>query len=381
VILATHADIFDALDPSTAAAVDEFWEVDFRSTVVADDLVDRARGLDLVGVVTAWEFFTPLVAEVASRLCLPANDPGKVLAARNKSAMASAFTRAGVRHARTRVVGRQTPAEEIVGSIDAYPVVVKPADNAGSCGVSVVHGPEGLQDAVDGARDWPEEFPHGIPLDTDILIQDYVGGREYSVETVGVDGEFRHVAITEKLTTTGSSRAELGHLVPARVDGAVREALLEEVTRALTAVGFRFGVAHTEVKVERGDAWIIETGVRPGGDLIPRLVQLSGGVDLIDASIAAATGQPVTLDAGGAGQASTVRFIVPPRAGVVRSLGNLPTDERVVEARFSKKVGDRVDSVSDNVSRLGHVILVGPDASTVDAEARRVLGAVRVVLT
>jgi biotin carboxylase len=380
VIVASHRSLIDSFSPAVIAAVDEFWEVDYRAADIAASLIERSSGVDIAGVVTGWEFFTPLAAVVADGLGLPANDPSRVLAARNKKAMAEAFSDAGVRHARTTVVGPDDAIDIAAAGLD-FPVVVKPADNAGSCGVSVVETFDELPDAIRRARSWPTEFPHDIPLDTDVLVQSYVGGSEYSVESVAFDGEFHHVAVTEKLTTTGSSRAELGHLVPARVAPDVRERIVAEVTSALRAVGFRYGVAHTEVKVDDGEAWIIETGVRPGGDLIPVLVHLAGEVDLLDAYVAAATGlRPSITREPHASTASLVRFIVPPHEGVVARLDNLPTGSEVVTAVFAKEPGDQIAAVSDNVSRLGHFVLRGDDPDALATRAEHLLGEITVEL-
>ena len=377
VILASHQDLYDQFGHDVTTWVDEFWPVDYAAADIADVLVTKAANAGVVGVVTGWEFFTPLAAEVAHRLGVPANDPEKVGAARNKKDMAIAFARAGVRHARTTVIGPDDDLDE-VGHALSYPAVIKPADNAGSCGVSVIGHAAELTEAVAQARSWPTEFPHNIPLDVDVLAQEYIGGREFSVETVGFDGELSHIAVTEKLTTSGSVRAELGHLVPARADGWER--ITDEASKALRAVGFRYGVAHTEIKLDdAGQAWVIETGVRPGGDLIPRLVDLAVGVDLIGAYVATATGERPDLSGHPSESTSAiVRFIVPPHEGTLEVLDNLPDGRDVVEAVFSKKPGDRIEAPGDNVSRLGHFILTGPHADALVGRADELLDQVKV---
>lgn len=380
VVVATHRSIYDGYSERLRDKIDAPIFVDYASPDVRADLVEASREHDVAGVITGWEFFTALTAEVAADLGLPGNDPSLTPAARNKWRMAQVLHAAGVNHA---VTVHAADADELARQIEAngldYPLVVKPVENAGSVGVRVVDDGIELDAAVKNAQAWPLEFPHDIALDNSVLAQSYVGGREYSVESLAVDGEIRHLAVTEKATTQGAFRAETGHTVPALLDEGDRDVLVAETTKALRALGFRNGAAHTEVKLWNGRAWIIESGLRPAGDHIVKLATLATGTDFARSYVRAVTGGglpvigPVERHAG-------VRFVVPERTGQVVAVEPLDPQPSVVEGAILVSEGEEVGSVADNISRLAYVIAIADDRDELDARLEAAVKSVKVTV-
>jgi biotin carboxylase len=318
---------------------------------------------------------------VAAELGLPGHDHLMGDACRNKRLMAQAFERAGVSVPRTVVVADGEDAAVAIRTAGLeYPVVVKPAENAGSVGVSVVRAEADLTAAVRSARSWPREFPHDIMLDPAILVQEYIGGAEYSVETVVTHGRIHHLAITQKFTTNDASRAELGHTVPAAIDPETEGAIYQTVTAALNALGLRNGLGHTEVKVpDVGPPRIIEVGARPPGDHIMKLVKLALGIDEAQAYLRVALGEEPDLRPT-RNRAAAIRFITAPSEGIFAGLGGLPDDRPDVSWAIYAEPGTRCGTARDNVGRLGHVIVVADTAARANALADEVLAGVTVTL-
>lgn len=378
VVTVTQGNVVPSLDPEVSESSDVTLLVDFAADTVVDDISAALRGQEVVGVISGWEFFSGIVSEVAERLSLPGNVVDKSHLARNKWDMATAFHESGVRHARTVVAGDAAGlAREIAANSLQYPLVVKPVENAGSVGVSIIQDRSELKAAVSAAQAFPTEFPHGFALDNRVLAQEYIGGLEYSVESVAHHGRIQHVAITEKATSDGSHRAELGHIVPAGLDEAAIDEVHSEVTRALTTLGFRNGVSHTEVKLWKGKAWIIEAGLRPGGDHIIRLVPLATGVDLAAAYVATSRGiEPDVkrrLD-----RTAGVHFVSPTSGGRTRILAPFPDHPALAEGSFLVKDGDEVGPGVDNISRLAYAIVASADRHKFDEDMRTVVGEIRI---
>ncbi|WP_330290107.1 ATP-grasp domain-containing protein [Streptomyces sp. NBC_00576] len=131
-----------------------------------------------------------------------------------------------------------------------YPFIVKPADGTASLGVFRVAAP------ADADRVWAEvERLRGTHTDRistlfvlqDFLMEEYVGGPEFSVESFSFAGRHVVVAITEKFVGPRHF-AELGHAVPARLKVAVAEEVRERVRGFLDLIGLRDGVCYTEVR-------------------------------------------------------------------------------------------------------------------------------------
>ncbi|RAJ47034.1 biotin carboxylase [Kitasatospora sp. SolWspMP-SS2h] len=380
--VATHEELYRDYRPELKERIDGTVFTDLGDTETAvRDLLSFARERGVDGVVTGWEFFSPLVTRVAAELGLPGHDPEKAAAARNKRVMAQVFDAAGVPAPRTAVVAGPAEAAEALARTGLdYPVVVKPCENAGSVGVSVVRGEQELAAAVEFAQGWPREFPHGTPLETTVLIQEYIGGKEFSIETVVFEEKYHHLAITEKFTTDDATRAEVGHTVPAALDEAATEAVLATVEQGLAALGFRYGVAHTELKLlEDNTARIIEVGARPPGDHIVKLVREATGVSEARAYLQAALGDhPDVLPTHR--RAAAIRFLTPPSAGVLRSVEHLPEGPHTVATALYAEPGKELARPQDNISRVGHFILTAETAEEVNRLAADALAAVRIEL-
>ncbi|MER6070010.1 ATP-grasp domain-containing protein [Streptomyces sp. NPDC001817] len=214
------------------------------------DAFAEAQGID--GVAGCCEFFTPLVAHLAACLGLPGNDPRRAQACRNKADMAQAFRAGQVPAPRTVSAHTAAEAAHALGRAGiGFPVVVKPAEQGGSWGVSVVGSPEQLDSAVDHAWSRPMTAPYGLPMDQRVVVQECGPGPEFSLDTVVRRGEYFHLPLIEKHTTDGVHRAETGSTCPAAVPPDDLRAVRTAVERALGALGIRNGVAHTEVKISR----------------------------------------------------------------------------------------------------------------------------------
>lgn len=378
--VATHADVYatypDALREGLHGTV--FTDLtDPERALTELEAFSRAARID--AVAGCWEFFTPLVARLAHRLGLPGNDPERALACRNKAEMAKAFRAGGVPAPRTISADTAAEAAHRLGRAGiGFPVVVKPAEQGGSWGVRVVERPDGLDEAVAEARAWPVAGPHGLPLDQRVVVQEYVPGPEYSLDTVASRGRFLHMPVVEKHTTTGAYRAETGHTCPADLTPAALQALHTATERALRALGIRDGVAHTELKRPPGrPPVVLEVGARLPGDHLVEVVRRACGIDEARAYLQAVLGDEPDVPDPRAG-ACAIRFLVPPRPGTFRGVSVHGRPEGLVARHITAQPGTPVGGAHDNSARVGHLLLTAPTPAQANANAARALAHTRV---
>ncbi|BDM69097.1 hypothetical protein HEK616_25840 [Streptomyces nigrescens] len=380
---ATHEDVYARYRPDLKARITAPVFTDFADPAAARaELAAFCRAHDVAAVVPCWEFLTPLATRLAADLGLPGHRPELADAGRNKRMMAEAFAARGVPAPRTVAAPDAAAlARRIADAGLDFPLVVKPAENAASIGVSVVRSAAELPAAARLARSETHKPSHGIALDRTLLAQEYVPGEEFSVETVLAGGELHHLAVTEKFTTDGAHRAELGHTVPAELPRDIRAAVLAAATAACTALGLRHGVAHTEVKVDpRGRPYVLEVGARPPGDHIMRLVKEALGIDMARACLQAALGERPDVTPRRAA-AAAIRFLTAPEAGTLRWVSALPRGEHIVATGLSKLPGDDVGGPHDNLSRIGRIMLRAGTTTEVNKAAAAALESVTVELT
>lgn len=202
-----------------------------------------------------------------------------------------------------RKCGISIPAYQAIKSKDdridiPFPIIVKPADSGGSRGVTLVKTQEELGDALNRAFDWS-------PNQT-VMIEQFIEGREFSVESISYKGHHYILQITDKVTTEAPYFVELAHHQPADLTEIQRKAIKDLTLRMLDALRIENSAGHTEVKMDSdGIPYVIEMGPRMGGDYISSdLVKLSTGYDFVKGVLEVATNRfvaPVFGEAGFSG--------------------------------------------------------------------------------
>lgn len=235
----------------------------------------------------------------------------------------------------------------------SLPVVVKPTRLSGSRGVVLIGDPRDL----DSWGSTLDSYGYAGP----VLVEEYLSGPEFSVETISVRGHHHVVGVTRKLLGPPPYFVEAGHIHPEPPSPATA-AMSELVVNMLTASGYRTGPAHTEVKLTPGGPRIVESQARHGGDNIPRLMALSTGFDTAGAIYDALAGRPPPSPSG-TGTARIHYFSLPPGVLVsVTGLDELRSHSYVHELHFPFSPGDAIPVTTDWRSRHGYVIVCGRSA-------------------
>ena len=91
-----------------------------------------------------------------------------------------------------------------------FPLIVKPTDRSGSRGIYKVNNNVELKSAIKLALE--ESFSQ------EILIEEYILGDEYSVESISEKGIHKVLQITKKYTTGAPNFIEKGHIEPTEID-------------------------------------------------------------------------------------------------------------------------------------------------------------------
>lgn len=179
------------------------------------------------------------------------------------------------------------------------------------------------------------------------------------------------MAVTRKDLGAAPYFEERGHIVSPAEPVPDQELLLDVTCAAHLALGVDWGVTHTEIRMGPGGPRVIEVAARAAGDLIPLLVRLSTGVDLMTDLAAVLTGAEAAPAVAPAAAAAGVRFALPPHDLVFQEVcGPLLVDpppwlrDFVLEARAGELL--RLPP-HGYLNRVGYAVVTGADA----AECRR----------
>lgn len=259
---------------------DRFYPVSFADK---DDVVEVCRKEKVDGIISfSLESALPTVAYVANKLGLVSNSEESVKLTQSKFAQRQALEKAGIPVPKYYLIENEDDLEKVQCR---YPVIVKPVDSGGSQGICKVESQDKLKEAYNYAISFSRT--------SKAIIEEFVDGREFSVEYISHQGKHYFLQITDKVTSGAPRFVEMQHHQPANIPATVWNRIKTMVERALTALKIENSASHTEIKWNsRDELYIIETGARMGGDYITSdLVRLSTGYDFVEGAIKLAVGK------------------------------------------------------------------------------------------
>lgn len=253
-----------------------------------------------------------------------------------------------------------------------FPVIIKPTNGTGSSGVSKVENADGVAPALEWLRHCGNEFP--------VLIEQFVTGREFSVESFSEKGEHRVMSITEKFIDP-ETFVEKGHLMPARLEPLQWQKIEGYVVDVLTAMDFQNGPSHTEIILsERDDTpCLVETHTRPGGDRITDLLINSTGYDVFEMTARQLTGEAVLptlpeqidVKAHSAIWFATPSFAEPVILGKTFNFEQVNDLAHVSELRVLKAPGDTLKKVTNSFDRLAMAVVISESSELALEQAQQ----------
>lgn len=319
-----------------------------------------ARSEEIDGVIhPCSEVAMNTMGYINEKMGLPGIDLQTALRATNKEKMRRAFERGGAPSPKSfgavSFDSAVLAARQIEGAI-----IVKPSRNSGSRGITKLptgYSESELRIAVNRAINESR--------DRSAMIEQFVDGPEFSVEIIVWNKEVHVLQVTDKKTTEAPYFVELGHSQPSMFPTETVESVKRAAIMGVIALQVNNCACHAEVKVQDGQAYIMEIGARLGGDFIStELTHLSTGIDMVAAAINVALGVKPNLEPITKPQGVAIRYFTP-KPGTVVSVSNTEALNRtdVYDAEIYVKVGDEVREVKSSLDRAGHVIVTAKTAN------------------
>jgi hypothetical protein len=269
-----------------------------------DATVTRLREYAPIAVLAGQEPGVPLADTLGERLGLATNGTALSLARRDKYRMIEAVRAAGLRCAQQFKSGEVGDLVGWAREHGRFPVVVKPLSSASTDNVYICRDVDQVRSAAERVRRALDIFD--LP-NSEVLVQSYLAGTEYIVDTVSADGQ-RHVCgvwqYEKRMLDSGKNiydkdvlRAPEEHPVPD---------LIAYVDQVLDALGIRHGATHTEVIMTADGPALVELGARLNGNMNPGFHDVCLGANQADL-IALAYARPAEFIARYGGTVYTKR--------------------------------------------------------------------------
>lgn len=309
-----------------------------------EEILRECRAVGIDGICTiASDVAAPTVAYVAERMKLNANSYASACRANNKFEMLNALSDAGVTCPR---YGMVTSTSDINVDSWIYPLIVKPSDRSGSLGVTKVGNKEDLISAVENAI--------SLSFKGEALIEEFIEGREISVEFISYHGKHYPLQITDKVTTESPHFVELEHHQPADFPEEKFNEIYCLTEKSLKALGLTDGASHSEFRITaEGKIVVMEIGGRMGGDFIGSdLVKLSTGYDFVKGVLDVALDN-FTKPNFTCNNHSGVYFLSQETAYLRKYIDNWEKYPQIVRAQL---IDDELHEVHESADRSGYVV-------------------------
>ncbi|MEM5005367.1 ATP-grasp domain-containing protein [Priestia megaterium] len=229
------------------------------------------------------------------------------------------------------------------------PVMVKPCDGSGSKGATKVEYKYELERACNEAIKSSRVGK--------VLIEDFIVGNEFGVESFVYNGEIKVLAIMGKVMTKSPDYAELGHYIPSQSE--IENEIAEVVKKAIKVLGINFGAVNMDILVSNDNKiYIIDIGARMGGNLIgSQIIPIGTGFKYMEALIQTALGEAADLTSSYKPLSISTRLLAL-SPGKIVSLPDIETikKECQVEIYHYLEPGKVIREYHNNLDGLGYVI-------------------------
>lgn len=343
-----------------------------------DRLVARLSQFAPMAVAVGLETGLDLTDRLAERLGLPGNDPRGTEGRRDKYVMHETLKAHGVRSIRQCRVTSVEQADAWLADNPIWPLIVKPTSSAGSDDVQLCHHRDEVLAAVTqllGSKNLLAGVNHHA------LLQEYLQGREWVVDTVSCNGQQVTCNIGRYLKVlTDCSRIVYQHTEFFAPDGNNFPELIAYAAQVNQVLGIRHGAAHHEIIVTADGPVLVEVNARMHGiDTLEQLRACRHGLSQLD----------LTVDCHVAPHQFAVRaqtpyprsthvlthYLIARSAGTVAAVSAETALRQLTSYRSAvlPRVGQRLAKTTSATSSPGHIWLVNDDPAALWHDQQQLL--------
>ena len=163
--------------------------------------------------------------------------------------------------------------------VDLFPCVLKPRFGFNSRSVCRVRSRVELKRVLCRQQMAYRALPKQDGTNADFVAEDLIPGTEHTVESLVKDGEVLFHLVSDKDAMQPPYFVEVGDQMPSRLGEDEQALCRAAVEGALRKMGVENGWTHTEVKLHKGRAVVIEAAARMGGGYFEEMISEVYGID------------------------------------------------------------------------------------------------------
>jgi len=163
-----------------------------------------------------------------------------------------------------------------------YPVVVKPPKSAGTDNVTICHSTSEVETAFANIMGKKNRLDL---TNESVLVQEFLVGKEYMVDTVSFDGQTVICAYQQanKIAHEGAMIYDVCSAIP--FDSKAATMLSPYICEVLTALEIKWGPSHLEIIITPRGPVLVEVGARLDGCRAPEILRKAISVDQCEITV------------------------------------------------------------------------------------------------
>lgn len=321
---------------------------------IIDDICTK---FSVIGIYTFEEYSVETCARLCEKFGFRSNTTKTINQVRNKHLCRQILAEHGMPQPLSCLFSSLETAEHFLYSHPSEDWILKPVDASGSQGVSRINNSslEDLRTAY---------LYLSLPQQQHFMIEQFVEGKEFSLEGFFYYGKAVFQGITEKSLKPGSSFVEDMHLFPANLPPKRQKKIYEYAEKALHCVGIEFGHFHLEFWHTDEKIIIGEVHCRPGGDYIHLLTETATRIPTYTAVFQqylrplSSSQSPPQIDYF---CAAAVKYFDAPEGQLVTISGleDIRQNNDTLLTEILVEPGDIIPRCTESGSRIGCVVVLG----------------------
>jgi biotin carboxylase len=322
-----------------------------------------------------------IAAQIASALAVRHNAFAAITAARDKSIMRDALSRAGVPVPSYQRYTAATAIDTILAET-TFPCVIKPLLLNGSRGVMRANTVKELVEARRVLISLLREL-EGPGGEHAFLVESYIAGFEVAVEAILTEGQLHPLAIFDKPDPLeGPLFEETIYVTPSRHPEATQRAIIQTACDAAAAIGLVSGPVHAELRCNADGVWVVEVAGRSIGGLCSRTLRFGVSDSLEVLILREAMGMFAPPQAPT--HASGVMMIPIPHAGILQRIDGLDIAREIpgIESiEITCPLHHPIRTLPEGESYLGFIFARAETPQKVEHALRSAHSALRILIT
>lgn len=328
---------------------------------IESTLKELEKNSIISGITSSSDYYIYSAAVLAKQMDLKGPNPDSVISAKNKFFQRLKLKESGIGNPKFFKAETSKKAVEKAEYI-GYPVVVKPVLASGSEGVKLCKDAGSVSAHADLLLKIKAN-PRGQKNPNYILVEEYIEGEEYSVESFGFKEDLKIIGITKKYVGEKPSFVEIGHDYPADIKDETANSIKNVALEALKAIGLTWGPAHTEIRIGKKGPVIIEINPRLAGGMIPKLINLVQGIDIIKMTLKEVINIENSSSIPPSDGFASIGFLIPDNNGVIKEIMGIEKARDITGVAdvsiYQKKLKNFSEIKGDFNDRIGHIVVKG----------------------